>query len=109
MIPRPSLKSGLSGWTDKSNLETMDLLSSVVRFCFLLSRRGGASQCSGGGRSMVTSYHQNMRDLSFVDEKTDLRRFKLIRLYFMLNMHEKLISMILELQDVLVECQNFSK
>jgi hypothetical protein len=58
---------------------------------------------------MVTSYHQNMRDLSFVDEKTDLRRFKLIRLYFMLNMHEKLISMILELQDVLVECQNFSK
>jgi hypothetical protein len=60
MIPYLNLKSGLSGWTDKGNLETMDLLSSEVRFCFLMSRGGGALQCWKGGRqSMVTSYHQD--------------------------------------------------
>ena len=58
-ILRRILNSGPSGLTDKSKLETMDLLSSQVRFRFLMSRGGGASQYLGGGRSMVTSYSQN--------------------------------------------------
>ena len=56
IAPYGNFISGSSGLTVKSNKVMMFLLSSGVRFCFLIARGGGSTVGSGaGGGSMMTS------------------------------------------------------